>query len=406
MSPLRVLLAFFLVLVLAGGWFVVRKIQGPLVPAYRIHSQLLVQTVVATGRVASASRAQVGAQVAGVIAERRVREGDRVSAGDVLAVLKADDLEARLREAEAALANLQQSDRPQADAVRQRAQAALSQASREARRRRELYAQQLVSREMMEQAVQVETDARAALAQAGLSAASLAPGNPGETAARQRVAVARAELAKTMVRAQVDGTVLTRNAEPGDVVQPGRVLFEIAREGQTELLVPVDEKNLGVLALDQPAMCVSDAYPDRPFAASVSFIAPAVDPQRGSVDIRLRLDPMPEFLRQDMTVSVNVETGRREQALVVPNDALVFDDDGQVFVWTVTGGRATRVPVTLGLRGITVAEVLQGLAEGDLVLGSPDASLTGGERVRTTEQPVLAQRADTAMDREVPVKFD
>src|SRR5690606_35846223 len=129
--------------------------------------------VVATGRVASASRAQVGAQVPGVIAERRVREGDRVSAGDVLAVLKADDLEARLREAEAALANLQQSDRPQADAVRQRAQAALSQASREARRRRELYAQQLVSREMMEQAVQVETDARAALAQAGLSAASL-----------------------------------------------------------------------------------------------------------------------------------------------------------------------------------------------------------------------------------------
>ncbi|MEO7930909.1 MAG: efflux RND transporter periplasmic adaptor subunit [Lysobacter sp.] len=383
-----------------------RTIQGPPLPAYRIHSQLLVQTVVATGRVASASRAQVGAQVGGVIVERRVREGDRVSAGDILAVVKADDAEARLREAEAVLAELQQSDRPQADAVLQRAQAALSQASREALRRRELYAQQLVSREMMEQSMQVETGARAALAQARLKAASLAPGNPGEAAARERVQAARAELAKTTVRAQVDGTVLTRNAEPGDVVQPGRVLFEIARAGQTELLVPVDEKNLGVLALDQPAVCVTDAYPDRPFRATVSFIAPAVDPQRGSVDIRLALDPVPGFLRQDMTVSVNVETGRREHALVVPNDALVFGDDGHVSVWTVSGGRAMRVPVTLGLRGITVAEVLTGLIENDVVLGSPALTLTDGDRVRTSEQPVLAEPANTARDREVPIKFD
>ncbi len=406
-SPARAaLLVLAVSLVLLGAWFLVRKVQGPPLPAYRIHSQLLVQTVVATGRVASASRAQVGAQIGGVIVERRVSEGDRVSAGDVLAVLNADDAEARLREAEAALANLQQSDKPQADAVLRRAEAALRQASREALRRRELYAQQLVSREMMEQSAQVETEARAALAQASLNAASLAPGNPGEAAARQRVQAARAELAKTTVRAQVDGTVLTRNAEPGDVVQPGRVLFEIARAGQTELLVPVDEKNLGVLALDQPAVCVSDAYPDRPFRATVSFIAPAVDPQRGSVDIRLALDPVPGFLRQDMTVSVNVETGRREHALVVPNDALVFGDSGDVSVWTVRGGRTTRVPVTLGLRGITMAEVLQGLAESDVVLGSPASTLTDGDRVRTLEQPVLAERVDTATDRELPVKFD
>lgn len=392
--------------VLFGAWWAMRMVQGPELAAYRLQAQPLVQTVVATGRVASASRAQVGAQVAGVVAERRVQEGDQVEAGDVLAVLIADDYQAGLREAEAALADLQQSDKPQADAALRRSRAAFNQASREAARRRELFTRQLVSREMMEQSVQAEAVARETLEQAELSAKSLSPGNPGESEARQRVAAASAMLDKTRIRAQVDGTVLTRNVEPGDVVQPGRVLFEIARDGQTELLVPVDEKNLSVLALDQSAMCVADAYPDRPFPATVGFIAPAVDPQRGSVDIRLRLDPVPAFLRQDMTVSVNVETGRREHALVIPNDALVIGDDGTSSVWKVDAGRAVRTPLTLGLRGITVTEVVAGLAEGDLVLGAPDGKLVEGDRVRTRIQTVPTERADTATDRELPVKFD
>lgn len=392
--------------VLLGGWMVVRTLQGPEQQAYRLQVQPLVQTVVATGRVASASRAQVGAQIAGVVAERRVREGDRVEAGDVLAVLQAGDYEARLREAEAARADLQQSGKPQADAALRRARTAFDQASREAARRRELFTRQLVSREMMEQSVQAEAVARAALEQAGLSASSLSPGHPGEAGASQRVAAARAALEKTLVRAQVDGTVLTRNAEPGDVVQPGRVLFEIAREGQTELLVPVDEKNLSVLALGQHAICVADAYPDRPFPAIVGFIAPAVDPQRGSVDIRLRLDPVPGYLRQDMTVSVNVETGRRERALVVPNDALDAARDGTSSVWKVDRGRVVHTPVTLGLRGITVTEVVDGLVEGDLVLSAPDGTLVEGERVRSRLQAVPAEHSDIATDREVPFKFN
>ncbi|WP_228062637.1 efflux RND transporter periplasmic adaptor subunit [Lysobacter sp. H23M47] len=400
------LLVVLAALLVVAGWLVVLKVQGPPVPAYRLQAQPLVQTVVATGRVASASRAQVGAQVAGVIAQRLVREGDLVAAGDVLAVLQADDYQARLGEAQAALADLRESGKPQADASLRRARSAFTQASREAVRRRELFARQLVSREMMEQSVQAEAVARAALEQAELSARSLSPGNPGETEARQRVAAAEALLEKTRVRAQVGGTVLTRDAEPGDVVQPGQVLFEIAREGETELLVPVDEKNLSVLALEQTAVCVADAYPERPFPATVAFIAPAVDPQRGSVDIRLRLDPVPEFLRQDMTVSVNVETGRRERALVVPNDALERDARGNPQVWKMVGGRIERAPVTLGLRGITVTEVTGGLVEGDVVLSAPGATLADGDRVRPQLGEIPSERADTATDREIPVEFD
>src|SRR5690606_16791827 len=154
--------------------------------------------------------------------------------------------------------------------------------SREVERRRDLLARQLIASEAVEQAIQAEIAARSAAEQARLAAAALAPGSPDEAAAYARLANARAQLAKTTIRAQVAGTVLTRNAEPGDLVQPGRVLFEIAHTGATELLVPLDERNLETLALGQPAQCVADAYPARIFAAEVSFIAPSIDPQRGT----------------------------------------------------------------------------------------------------------------------------
>lgn len=157
-------------------WGGIRTLQGSAVAGYQLTAQPLVQTVVATGRISALSRAQVGSQVTGVVIERRVTEGDVVAPGDVLAVLRADDLVAALHEAEAALAELQQSSRPQAQAALRDAQARLTQASREARRRQELLGKQMISREVMEQAIQAETSARAALEQAQLAARTLQAG--------------------------------------------------------------------------------------------------------------------------------------------------------------------------------------------------------------------------------------
>jgi HlyD family secretion protein len=387
----------------ALAWGLVHNKRGPALAGYEVTARPLVQTVVATGRVAAVSRAQVGSPVTGVVVERRVKEGDLVQPGDVLAVLRADELEAAVREAEAALAQLQQSTRPQAQASLREAQARLAQASREAKRRRDLFAQQMITRETMEQAVQAETITRTAVEQALLTARSLAAGNPGEAAARARVASAKAQLAKTTIRAELAGTVLTRNAEPGDLVQPGRVLFEIARTGDTEVVVPLDEKNLAVLAIGQAAMCIADAYPARPFPATVSFIAPSVDPQRGTVDVRLGVTPVPGFLRQGMTVSVNVETGRRARAIVVPNDALASTDGKSAALWLVVDGRATRRQVQLGLRGLTETEVTAGLRSGEWILADAQAALAQGERVRVV---AAALATGSATRGELPAKLD
>ena len=162
----------------ALAFWLIQRMRGSALAGYKVAERPLVQTVVATGRVVAVSRAQIGSPVTGVVIERRVREGDRVQAGDVLAVLRADDMEAAVRDAEAALAQLQQSTRPQAQAALREAEARLTQATREAQRRRELFQQQAIAREEMEQAIQAETTARANTEQARLTARSLLAGNP------------------------------------------------------------------------------------------------------------------------------------------------------------------------------------------------------------------------------------
>jgi HlyD family secretion protein len=379
-------------LVVAVGAFLWRQWLGPTLPAYRVEARPLVQTVVATGRVVAPSRVQIGSEITAVVRERRVQEGDVVAAGDVLATLRADDLAARVREAEAGLEQLKLAALPQARSAAREADAQLAQAVRESQRRRELFDRQLIARESLEQAQQAEIVARAAADTARVRLARLSLGDADETVLRERLAAAQADLAKTEIRASVAGTVLSRNAEPGDVVQPGKVLFEVAGSGSTEILVPLDEKNLGAVALGQNARCVADAYPNDVFKARVSLITPKIDPLRGTVDLRLTVDPAPEFLRQDMTVSVNIETAQRDRALVIPNDALLVGADGRVAVLAVRTGRTERVPVELGLRGLTQSEVTSGLAADDVVLADP--TFAAGRRVRIAlqSQPIAIER--------------
>ncbi|RJG00419.1 efflux RND transporter periplasmic adaptor subunit [Noviherbaspirillum sedimenti] len=391
-------------LMLAIAFMLYRQWQGPLLPGYRVSATTLVQNVVATGRVFSISRAQVGSEITGVVTERLVQEGDKVVPGDVLLILRADDLLARAREARASLAQLRQSRSPQAQARLRQAEAQLAQARREAARSQALLKIDAISREEKEQADQALVSALAAAEQARLDAAALAAGQSEESILQERLAAAEAALSKTRVRAQFAGTVLTRNVETGDLVQPGRILLEIARADSTEILVSVDERNLGVLALGQTAVCVPEAYPERQFKAVLSFIAPAIDRQRGTVDIRLRVDPAPAYLRDDLTVTANIETGRSARALAVPNDAL-FDIRGrQASAFVVRQGKARRTTLALGLRGLAMTEVSKGLEAGDWVLAEPN--VRDGQRVRVAEQVAPLSDARRETSKETPLKFN
>lgn len=368
-------IALFVVL-----WVFWQKVQGPVVATYRVQNQALVQTVVASGRLENVSRSEIGSQISGVVLERRVEEGQQVKAGDVLLVIQSDDVKAQVKEAENALRELRQVRYPQAQVELKSAELQLEQASREAKRRQNTEAG-VLSVEEKEQAREAERLARNQLAAARLKVQSLAAGQIEERTLMERLNALKAQLAKSEVRAQVAGIILTRNVEVGDVVQPGQSLFSLAIEGPTQILVPLDEQNLPYLAVGQSAQVIADAYPNQSFPAQVNFIAPRIDPQRGTVDVKLSVDPVPAFLRQDMTVSVNIETAQRDQALVIDNDALFNVRGAQADVWVVRDQRLQRQTLQLGLRSSTKSEVLRGLKAGDQVLRDPNQG-QDAQRVR------------------------
>jgi HlyD family secretion protein len=145
----------------------------------------------------------------------------------------------------------------------------------------------------------------------------------------------------------------------------------------------IDEKNLPLLRLGQKALASADAYPHQRFAAELVYINPGVNAQTGAVEVKLDVPAPPEVLRQDMTVSVDIEVARRPQALLVPSST-VHDPEGNApWVLRVEDGHAVRRAVRLGLRSGGFSEVLEGLNAADQVIPVA-AGIAAGARLRAS----------------------
>jgi HlyD family secretion protein len=134
------------------------------------------------------------------------------------------------------------------------------------------------------------------------------------------------------------------------------------------LIVQIDEKNMRYLKLGQRALVVADAYPGQRFDAVLAYINPAVDATRGSVEIKLDVVTPPDFLRQDMTVSVDIEVARRADVLTLSISAIRDGTSAEPWVMVLNNKRLQRRTVKLGVRGDNRVEILEGLREGDEVL--------------------------------------
>lgn len=356
----------------------------------------IVQSVVATGRLNAPARMDIGAEVTATVLEVRVREGDRVKAGDLLLRLTDDEARAGLQQARAALLEsrgraTQQATvaAPVAEQAVVQAQAAFTSAEREHQRARELVAQGFFSQQKLDDAQRALDTARSALASARVQAQANQSSGVERMLAVTRVdqavaavEVAHARLARLAITSPVDAVVLTRNVEPGSMAQPGRALLTLAAQGGLRIDASVDEKNLRMLSPGMAAKAVADAYPGQSFDAQLSYIAPAVDPQRGTVEVRLAVPKPPAFLRPDMTVSVELVGGTKQNALVLPSGAVRDADREAPWVLLLSDGRALRVPVKLGLRGVGAVEIVAGLKEGDEAIPQTEKAAPG-DRVRS-----------------------
>ena len=379
----------------ASAYFSMQHWLGPQLAAEAVQQRDFVQAVVASGHVESPHRVDIGAQITATVARVPVSEGQSVAAGTVLIALLPDELLATERQAaiavqqaQAKLRQLIEVQAPVAQQALRQAQANLDNAQSAYRRSQDLFKQGFIGQAALDDARKLaelaDAQARSAqmqLATTGTAGSDYAMAATAVSQAQAAHAAAQARTAYAAIRAPVDGVLISRTVEVGDVVQPGKVLMTLSPQGKTQIVIAVDEKNLHLIALGQKALVSADAYAQQKFNAELVYINPGINAQTGSVDVKLDVPQAPEVLRQDMTVSVDIEVARRPQALLLPSNTVHDADTTAPWVLRVEDGRAVKVLVHVGLRSGGLMEVLDGLHAGDLVLPLA-AAVQDGQRVR------------------------
>ena len=388
------------VLLLAGlgSWQMARTLLGPAVVVDPVRRGTLVQTVVASGNVETPYRVEIGSQIVGTVEDVLVEQGQRVAKGQKLIVVEASELRASVVQAQGAVAQaearmkqLKELTLPSAREQLSQAQATLINARKTLDRISELAASGFEPRAALDDARRNHDVAFAQARAAELLVFTASPGGADYVTAETQLNQARASLSTAAARmsyatiaAPRDGVLISRAVERGTVVQPGKALLVLAPDGDSQLVLQIDERNLGSIALGQKAIASADAYPNQRFEAIVTYINPGIDIARATVQVKLTVRDPPAYLRQDMTVSVDIEVARRDGTLVLPLRAVHDALSSAPWVMGIHDGRAYQQPVRLGLRGNTQVEILDGVGVGDPIVPAIAGVLTG-QRVR----PVL-----------------
>ncbi|WP_167514790.1 efflux RND transporter periplasmic adaptor subunit [Mesorhizobium intechi] len=312
-----------------------------------VHSEAVTSSVSATGTVAAWQEATIGAEESGLrLTDILVAEGDHVRAGDVIARLDASLLKAQFAEQKAAVTQ---------------AQATLDSAISSAARADKLLASKAVSAETAEEKATAVKTGQAQVEQAKAAADRL-----------------QAELDRTAIRAPFDGTVSSKPAVAGSIVQAGTELMKIIRDGRLEVGVLVPEKDLASISIGQTASVVDAS--GRSFAGSVSSIAETVNSTTRLATVYVSLGEG-SGLKSGMFARVSIATAASQQ-LSVAEAALVWHD-GKPAVFVVdAAGKANARAVATGARQGGRVAIESGLSEGDHVVIAGAGFLSDGNLVR------------------------
>jgi RND family efflux transporter MFP subunit len=191
-----------------------------------------------------------------------------------------------------------------------------------------------------------------------------------------------------VLRAPLDGMVLRRDGEVGEIAGPTDVLFWVGPPAPMQVVAEINEEEINRIAGGQKALLRSEAFPGRALRATVSQITPKGDPTRKTFRVYLRL-PQDTPLRIGMSVEVNIIFREKQAAIVVPAEAITGDA-----VQTVDDGRIRRVPVKVGIRGNRNIEIIGDVSKGTPVLSPARIDLADGARVRIDNS--LSRAVDTA----------
>lgn len=281
-------------------------------------------TVSSTGTLAAVETVEVGTQVSGTIARIQADYNDRVTKGQVLAVLDQALFTAQVNEAEASVA---------------KARASLAQAEDEFRRNQPLFDKGFLSaQEFLPVRIGVDT-AKAALA-----------------AAEASLARAKTNLAYTVIRSPIDGTVIKRSVEAGQTVAASLntpTLFLIARDlKQMQIEADIDESDIGQIRVGQPVRFKVQSYPDRSFAGSVHQIRlqPRTISNVVNYTVLIEAANSDGVLLPGMTATLDCVVSRAENVLLVANAALRFQPPTEKKGEGTANSKGAKEPVATGDR--------------------------------------------------------
>jgi HlyD family secretion protein len=248
--------------------------------------------------------------------------------------------------------------------------------------------------------------AEAALAAARANAAEskagdLAAAQADAARADADLAFARDQANKLRIVAPFDGIVQSvaaqagdslRPLQPGDAVALGQGVFTIASDDNFIVRTKVDEQDVAALRVGQRAVVSGEDFGGAKLGGTVASISPVAqksdDPSNTSRQVltTIALDQRLPFLRDGMTVDVDIVTHHDQNVLTAPNDAVRKDDKGN-YVLAVQGGRARRVPVTLGAQSDTDSIVTGGLHDGDVIVSEKSPEVVANTAVTPAPSP-------------------
>lgn len=407
MPPIRRFLPLIIVVLAfaaAGGWYWYRANDSG--SAGEVHYRTakvqrgpISAVASSSGTLNAVATVQVVAQMSGRVKDILADFNTPVKKGQVLARMDPAALELRANQARAdvdaarSAAALSRASAAAAQAEAARLRAAEQAAQRELERKKPLAEKSFISAAELERARAALAAARERAAAGEVQLEAAQAQLAGALAAiQQRDSLARqtaAELERTVIRAPVDGTVILRNVEAGQVIAQGRqaaALFTIAQDlREMQIEAAVGEAEAGRLREGQEASFSVDALPRRRFAGEVREIRrPSSQPQAASSYTVVISAPNPDLaLLPGMTARVSITLDSRPNALKLPNAALRFrPEPGRV--WTFLEGELVPVDVKLGITDGAFTEIVAGkLAEGDeVVVGAGDGAAGGSGQSR------------------------
>lgn len=328
----------------------------------------------ASGYVVPQRRAAVASKATGRLIELRVKEGDTVRKGEIIARLESADVNAALHRLQANL-NMAQFAHAQAEAE-------LNEATLVYRRRKALLDEELIPKAEFDAA-----EARYRRARATVSSAEA-----GVRAAEAGLRGAQVEVDSTFIRAPFDGTVLTRNAEVGEVVAPfgsstlaKAAVVTIADMASLQVEVDVSESNLEKIRNGQQAEITLDAFPQTRYEGVIDTIVPTADRAKATVLTKVKFKNrdnrvLPEMSAKVAFLSDPPAEGSQKETLAVEPGAIV-QRDGKKVAFRIRGDQVEEVPVEVGDPVGSRVAVKKGLNSGDRVVKNPPERLSAGDKV-------------------------